>query len=183
MNDKTTLQQSLTRYVDKSDIQDVILRYARGVDRRAMDMVRSTYHLDAYDDHGDYKGGIDGLIAWIVARHGDVPQSMHFLGNCLVEFVTDDVALVETYFSRRRVSPKAGEVGGMREVVDAESLGRYVDRFERRNGEWRVARRVVVYDAVMTSVRASPMQNPAWEWSSRDSRDVLFRMRDEVTRS
>ena len=157
--------------------QDAILRYARGADRRDMDLVRSTYHPDAYDDHGDYKGGVDGLIEWIAKRHANISQSMHFLGNCLIEFLGDDIALVETYFSRRRVTAVTESKS---EVIDNEALGRYVDRFERRKGEWKIAHRVVVYDAVLMPSVPSPPRSSSWAWARRDPHHVLFQMRNEA---
>lgn len=176
----TITEQRLRRHLDKSEIHDVILRYAHGVDRLDMEAVRSSYHPDAYDDHGDYKGGVDGLIEWIMGRHGSIPQSTHFIGNCLVEPFGEHLALVETYFSRRRITPATPGAATPDAVVDAESIGRYVDRFERRNGEWRTARRIVVYDAAMTSPRVSLPRNPSWAWARRDPDDAYARMRGEI---
>ena len=47
------------RLRDRHEIQECLFRYVRGVDRRNWDLVRSAYHPDAYDDHGNYKGNID----------------------------------------------------------------------------------------------------------------------------
>jgi SnoaL-like domain len=84
--------------LDRIAIHDLIARYASAVDRRDWARVRDTFHPDAHDDHGEYKGDVDGFIAWVSKRHAEIPQSMHFLGNCLIEFASADVALVETYF-------------------------------------------------------------------------------------
>jgi hypothetical protein len=51
-------EQALQRLLDKQDIYETLCRYARGVDRGDWDLVRSTYHEDAYDSHGDYQGDI-----------------------------------------------------------------------------------------------------------------------------
>ena len=176
---ETGVEKSLRRLLDKSEIQDVLYRYARGVDRKDMELVRAAYHPDAYDDHGDYKGGIDGFVDYLSTRHVGVSQSMHFFGNCLVEFLDDDVALVETYVSRRRITPKGAATDLVHEVTDSEILARYIDRFERRNGEWRIARRVVAFEAVVTAARSAPPYNPVWIWSRRDQQDAVFQMRDE----
>lgn len=124
------------------EIQDSIARYARGVDRRDWEAVRDCYFPDAHDWHGDYKGDPAGFIAWVSARHADLPASIHFLGNCLIEFTAADVAQVETYFiaTQRRPDPAGGP------ATDAEVHGRYIDRFECRQGAWKVAERIVVYD-------------------------------------
>jgi hypothetical protein len=65
-----------TRLQDRLGIQDCLFRYVRGVDRRNWSLVRSAYHPDGYDDHGNYKGGIDGFIESLVRRHETVEQSM-----------------------------------------------------------------------------------------------------------
>jgi hypothetical protein len=68
---------------------------------------------------------------------------MHFLGNCLIEFEGEDVAFVETYcqaFQRLRDASRAGT------LQDLHVLCRYLDRFERRDGRWAIAARVVVYE-------------------------------------
>jgi hypothetical protein len=120
------------------EIRQVLLRYARGVDRLDLDLVRSCYHPDATDSHGSFAGTVDEFVAWVerVLRRYDA--TMHFLGNPLVELVADDVAAVETYglaFHRAAGGPPE------RNLVTGF---RFVDRFERRDGEWRIARRVAV---------------------------------------
>lgn len=92
------MNDALQRLIDKDEIRDLLSRYARGVDRADWDGVRETYHKDAYDDHGDYKGGIDGFIEFGRSRTGGATQVMHFLGECLIEFASPAVAIVETYF-------------------------------------------------------------------------------------
>ena len=175
--------EELRRVVDKSLINDVMCRYARGIDRRDWALVRSTFHDDSYDEHGEYRGNVDGFVEWVASRHAMVESSIHFLGNCLVEFFGEDTALVETYFMSRRGGPSAksedaAEAPG--EQLSPVSLGRYVDRFERRNGEWRVAHRVVVYEARFTSVVRPEDKNPNYAWATRDASDPVFRIRAEL---
>ena len=50
------------RSQDRREIEDCLLRYVRGVDRKNWELVRAAYHPDAHDDHGNYQGGIDGFI-------------------------------------------------------------------------------------------------------------------------
>lgn len=169
-------EEAVRRLLDKSAIQDTMCRYARGCDRGDWDLVRATYHPDAVDDHVDYCGGVDGLIAWLEDRFAGVDNSVHFLGNCLVEPAGEDVALVETYFvSSRLVASSSGtnaDRGSCR-----QSWGRYVDRFERREGEWRVARRKVLLEASFTTpVHGRPRTSEDW-WSRRDGDDYLWRER------
>ena len=76
----------LKQLLNKERIKDTLVSYCRGVDRREWDLVREAYHSDAYDDHGGYKGNVDGFIEWLERRHQTIEQSMHFIGNCKIDF-------------------------------------------------------------------------------------------------
>jgi hypothetical protein len=180
----STNDDVLQRLIARAEIQDMLCRYARGVDRGDWDLVRSTYHDDAWDEHGDYRGGIDGLIQWLDARFAGVDNSMHFLGNCLIEFATPDLALVETYFVSRRLRPPTVDESarvGARDMFAREAWGRYVDRFERRaDGAWRVAHRTVVIEAASTSPALGGARIAALSWGRRDGEDRVFQARAEI---
>jgi ketosteroid isomerase-like protein len=127
--------------IDKQEITDVIYRYCRGIDRCDYDLVRSCYHPDALDDHGDFRGGIDEFLAYIQQGLPRLERTMHFIGNVLV--VPDgDRARAESYivaYHRLGESPTKPE----RDYI----VGlRYVDDFERRDGDWRIAARACVFE-------------------------------------
>ncbi|MFD1559523.1 nuclear transport factor 2 family protein [Paraburkholderia silviterrae] len=181
------MSTALQRLIDKDQIRDVMLRYARGVDRRDWELVRCAFFEDCTDDHADFKGRRDDFIEWVRERH-DSPgllKSTHFLGNCLVEFASDTIAVVETYFvARLEIAPEAS---GHRTMLDAKHLespgisrvevfGRYVDRFEKRNDEWRVAQRRTVFDAMQSHLveAAGSALNSAWTLGRRDPQDPVF---------
>jgi hypothetical protein len=179
---------ALQRLVDQSAIRDVLARYARGVDRCDWDLIRAAFHTEATDDHGPNRGGVESLIDWVSRRHVLIGQSMHFLGNILIEFADNDRALVETYYAAyQRLGPEAtesrtmllGESAGD-ETMDVTVLGRYIDRFERRNGEWRIARRTNVFEAIRSNIVADPSQNPDYNWAQRDRTDKLYSMHQDV---
>ncbi|HEF4732317.1 nuclear transport factor 2 family protein [Burkholderia multivorans] len=187
------MSAAMQRLIDKDRIRDVMLRYARGVDRRDWECVRSAFFEDCHDDHADFKGTRDAFIAWVRERH-DAPSlltSTHFLGNCLVEFASDSVAAVETYFvARLELAPQASEHRSMLDAKHADSthnsrvqvFGRYVDRFEKRHDEWRIARRRTVFDAIESHLvdAADAKLNPAWMLGRRDQHDPVFALRAEV---
>jgi hypothetical protein len=174
------------RIEDRVAIQDALYRYARGVDRRNWELVRSSYHADAYDDHGMYKGGIDGFIDYLSGRHQTVDLSLHFLTNSFIEWTGQDAALVETYFiSRKLQKPKGGEGNSaMRpdyeaegKTVEGEILGRYIDHFTRREGEWRILERVVVYESMRSTLVPDVALASAYTPARRDGGDPLERKR------
>jgi len=126
----------------QQEIREVLIRYTRGIDRQDVELVTSSYHPDAHDDHGAFQGGIDEFVAWL--REGVwayYDTTTHFIGNQLVE-VAGDVGHAESYcvaYHRREI--RDGEQG--HDLV----IGlRYVDRLERREGEWRIADRRCVFD-------------------------------------
>jgi hypothetical protein len=178
------MANALQQLVDREAIRDVMCRYARGVDRGDWDLVRQVYHEDAYDDHGDYKGDVDGFIEFGRKRTGALSQCMHFLGNCLIEFASDDLAIVETYFcTAHTLTPegqRAYETSGESESAQLSAFGRYADRFERRDGTWRIAHRIVIFEATRVFTDDAPPVKPEWAQLRRDADDPMFKMRKEA---
>lgn len=184
MNNDNPSSSALQRLQDKDQIRDAICRYAQGVDRGDWELVRSGYHPDAFHAHGDYQGGVDGFIAWLQKRFDGVDNSMHFLGQSLMEFAGPDLALVETYFISRRLRPPTESERAKLYPGDAiarAGWGRYVDRFERREGQWRVAHRTVVIEALSSSVAHGGLrtQGPL-TWGDRHGQDRLDTLRAEL---
>jgi hypothetical protein len=170
----------LQRVLDRSAIQDALARYARAVDRGSWAELWAVYHDDAYDDHVDYRGNVAGLIAWLEDRFAGVDNSVHLLGNCLIEFAGPDLALVETYFvSLRLRAPTDAERAEVApgDAVCRESCGRYIDRFERRGGAWRIVHRRVVLDARFSFVAKGGARDGGDFWGARDGSDPLHAAR------
>lgn len=184
-NPMTVSNETLQRLADRAEIHDCMCRYAQGVDRGDWDMVRDAYHPDAIDEHGEYKGDIDGLMKWLDVRFAGIDNSMHFLGQSLVEFAARDFAFVETYFCSRRLRPPTEAEKaklGAEDMMCREAWGRYLDHFERRDGRWRVARRIVVIEKGYTSVAVGGKRSPASPntWGSRDASDLSHSSREDL---
>ena len=160
----------MSDWAEKLAIQEAVLRYARAVDRGDWHGVRSAYHPDAYDDHGEFKGSVDALIAWLEDRFAGIDNGMHFIGNCLVEMTGADSALTETYFISHRVQ------GSGDNATCRQGWGRYVDRFEKReDGVWRVARRTVVMDSIIElPVPGARTGGGVTVWGERGPGDFLL---------
>ena len=176
------------RLQDRMEIQDCLFRYVRGVDRKDWDLVRSAYHADAVDHHGNYQGGIDGFIDSLIRRHATIEQSLHVVGNIVIEFAGPDSALLEAYFiTHQRISPEAGDARlpylrgqpiAADQAVETEVIGRYVDQMTRRGGVWRIADRTVVYEVF----RGQPAPSGGglrshWALSRRDGDDPVEKAR------
>lgn len=119
-------------------IRRVVLRYCRAIDRRDMTLLRSCYHADAVEEHGSFSGSIDEYVIWVASLLEKFDMTMHLVGNLLVDLDGTDQARVETYgMAVHRGDPDTPS-------RNLTTGFRYVDRFERRDGEWRIARRVAV---------------------------------------
>jgi hypothetical protein len=178
------MSRRLEELADRLEIQELLYRYARGVDRRDWALVRSVYHPDAHDDHGNYKGGIDGFVASLEARHVNIEQSMHVIANILIEFAGPDSALVESYFiTYQRVLPEAGDARrnyhcreelAENAAMQGQAVGRYVDEVTRRDGIWRIQRRSVVYEVYRgTPTLPGGALRANWTVSRRDGADPV----------
>jgi 3-phenylpropionate/cinnamic acid dioxygenase small subunit len=132
---------AVQRLLDEAAIRDVVHRYARGVDRCDWELVRACFHPDGIDDHGRYRGDVEGFITWLQETLDRFVSASHLIGNVLIE-VDGDTAWAESYcWALHRV--KADDAGVVRDhLVNA----RYCDRFERRDGEWKIAERVAVFE-------------------------------------
>jgi hypothetical protein len=132
----TTLEELL----DREAIRDRLYRYARGLDRMDRELLRDTYWPDAVDDHNNFQGLAWDFVEVALDRTSKMDATWLILGNILIE-LHGDTADVETYFDcyHRMVRDDGSR-------YDLNTCGRYLDRFEKRNGEWRVANRLVKHD-------------------------------------
>lgn len=133
----------LTELLDREAIRDCIYRYCRGIDRADEAALRSAYWPDATDCHGSYSGPVEGFFQWALGVLKTGARNIHQVGNILIEFKGDSIAVVESYFNALQRGP--GQSAKARQFLLA---GRYCDLFEKRSGEWRVAKRVVAFDWV-----------------------------------
>ena len=138
---------------DEQEILRAIWSYCRGIDRCDEDLLRSAYHDDAYDDHGDYfRGPVDEYVPWVLelVRRRFV-STMHTITNVLVD-LDGDAARVESYLvAYHVVAPTTSDPAADEVTTDAPGASlrvfgaRYVDRFEWRPAAgWRIAHRSVV---------------------------------------
>ena len=59
---------TVDQLVARAEINDVLQRYIRGIDRVDMEVVSSCYHPGAYDDHGQFQGTVEEFTEWLSGR-------------------------------------------------------------------------------------------------------------------
>jgi hypothetical protein len=155
-------------------ISDVLARYCRGIDRLDLELVRACYWPDATDSHGGFHGSRDEFVAWVARLLARFESTMHFLGNVLIE-VDGSAAVAETYalaFHRSaEAKPSLNLVIGVR----------YVDRFEKRRGVWKIAKRVCVTEWSRVDDEAGRFPIAAGHLrGARDRSDAVYAMLEEL---
>jgi ketosteroid isomerase-like protein len=157
-------QVVLRQMLDRERLYELVTRYCRAIDRADEELLLSCYHADATQDHGAYKGEIPGLVTHLRGRALDPAKGalQHVVSNCRFE-LDGDVAYGETYLRTVMTDPEGGQL---------LSFGRYVDRFERREGEWRIAHRQVIIDVPRAGMDTTPFVQ-----GYRDRRDPSYRNR------
>ena len=152
----------------KEEITDVIKRLARGTDRLDEELMASCYHPDGFDDHNSFRGSGTEFAKWVceVLPHFDV--TMHFIGPPYIR-LEGDMAKVDTYCVAHHIREGTDMVLGLR----------YVDRFERRDGRWLIAKRVCAFDWTYT-VSYDPAVSFTFEADftvgRRDRSDITYTM-------
>jgi hypothetical protein len=138
MNTETNLD-ALDAMLDRDGIRDCLARLARGEDRRNAELITGCYWPEAKLDLGVFVGPFAEYLAWVVPGAPSIPVTLHTLGHSLIES-HGATAAVETHVtSYHRID--MGEQH--RDIVIG---GRYLDRLEKRGGEWRIVQRTMLYD-------------------------------------
>jgi len=127
----------------RRDIADACQRYMRGQDRLLPDVQLTAFHDDAYVDCGLYAGSAAGFVDFAQGFLRDLKASQHLIGQQQIE-VHGDTADGEVYFMAWHRIVEQGE------EKDLFVCGRYVDRYERRDGEWRISKRHELIDWART---------------------------------
>jgi ketosteroid isomerase-like protein len=153
-SDLDALRRDVALLMDRSAIADCIARHARGCDRHDVELISAAYHPDALDEHGK--------VINIGAEYGDWANSTHAAASQVHTHnitthtceIDGDSAHAESYV----IVVLLGLHGQTPRFIS----GRYVDRLERRDGQWRVAVRRSTVE-VMFIADASVLQSSVFK--------------------
>ena len=188
------LPAELQELVDRQKIYHVLTSYCRALDRCDVELMKSVYWEDGYDDHGVFAGNAQEFAEFIIRGIQEwFEVTQHSIMNVHME-LDGDVAHTEAYLiayhkvagNRQKVGDWFGEnyLGKFAGLVDAGQPqdfiygGRYCDRLEKRNGVWRIAKRVVVMDWNLnqpsTEIRNEGMFRTLQIIGRRDRQDPVY---------
>lgn len=128
------MSDTLETLLAKQDIYELACRYMRGLDRLDRDLLLSVFHDDGWCEYGFSNGLPRDFIGYAIDALSSHESNHHMIGNTLID-VEDDQAYGEVYFNAYH---KIKGENGCEDVVIA---GRYLDRYEKRDGAWKIAYR------------------------------------------
>jgi hypothetical protein len=145
--------------LDRQEIEHVLKTYCRAIDRCDLELLKTVYHPDGTDDHGSFSGNAIEFAEQIIPslREG-ILDGMHTVTHCMIE-VVGDFATSESYYWAYQQCPGGEEAvtaffgeryaaqqlaqGTIDSKQDYYCGGRYIDLFERRDGNWKILRRKI----------------------------------------
>lgn len=130
----------LQEMLDEYQLRTLVHAYCRAVDRGQLESLRNLYHLDAEDSHGAFsEGSADDFIGQLAAARPYLRSMQHHVTT--VNFAIDgEVAEGEIYTIATHTL-----IAGDRDV-DVVVGGRYLDKYEKRDGSWKFTERATVTD-------------------------------------
>lgn len=168
--DLEALRRDVTYLMDRMEISDCIATHARGCDRHDVDLITAAYHAGGVDEHGWVKNAGIEYGEWANRAHAATSQvHTHNITTHTCE-IDGDTAHAESYV----IVVLLGLDGRNAQVIS----GRYIDRLERRDGQWRIEVRRSTVEAMFLA-DASVLQSPFFKDTgylvgTRDRSDLSY---------
>lgn len=144
-SDLESLARQVQELSDKQAIHELIARYCRTLDWLDDAGQAACYWPDAAIDYGFFKGSAAEFVPVVMQVERSTGRRWHMLAPLAIRLTSPTTAEGEAYgialgFRREGESaPYRGNMYG----------GRYLDTYEKRNGEWRIASRRYIMDWTM----------------------------------
>lgn len=175
-----TLEERLGELCDKQEIEEVILRFARGSDRRDGDLLASLFHPDGIFDHPQLPGSPEpaGTPGWgkraVATLNGLGKRSMHFVPQTLID-LDGDVAYAESYGWTCVVKRRGDEEYAMARAV------RLFHKLERREDRrWKIVYRTVRVEGFQIENDLSKWTAPVHARGANDRSDLVYHMASDL---
>lgn len=130
---------AIAEWISKSAISAALATHSRGIDRADASLLQTAYHPDATVDYGFFKGPASQLAVILAGAQKSQPVTLHRTSNMWIK-VEGESARSESYVLA--YAEHRAESSGTQRFIG----GRYLDRHERRGGEWRLSHRRYVMD-------------------------------------
>jgi hypothetical protein len=128
------MSHDLNTLLAKQEIYELCCLYMRGLDRLDAGLLLSVFHEDGWCEYGFSNCPPGEFVEFAIKALGDHEANQHMIGNVLIELEGEE-AFGEVYF---RAYHKIATEQDFEDVIIA---GRYLDRYEKRDGQWKMAYR------------------------------------------
>jgi SnoaL-like domain len=164
------LEKNVRYLMDRTEILDCIARHARGCDRHDVDLITSAYHGDGVDEHGHAVNPGPEYGEWANKTHAETSRVHTHNITTHTCAIDGDTAHAESYVIVVLVGS---------DTKSAQFItGRYIDRLERRDGQWRIAvRRSTVEGMFLADARvlqSSFFTEKGYQLGTRDRSDLSY---------
>jgi hypothetical protein len=133
------MDEILALLLEEREIAQQLNNYCRAMDRCDRELGVAVFHSDAEADYGAmYQGTGEGFVDFVLAGHKHLDAHVHRITNISIT-VSGDTAGSESYVDSRFRMTRDGT------VLEMHSCGRFVDRWERRDGRWAIAQRLYLH--------------------------------------
>ena len=168
--DLDDVRRNVAYLMDRSAIADCIAMHARGCDRHDADLITAAYHPDGVDEHGKVTNMGVEYGNWANQTHAATSQvHTHNITTHTCE-IDGDTAHAESY----AIVVLLGLDGRTAQFIS----GRYIDRLERRDGQWRIEVRrstvEVMFLADASVLQSSFFKDTDYLVGTRDREDLSY---------
>jgi hypothetical protein len=162
------LKKQVQALCDKESIREKLMVYGRICDRCDIELAKEVFAEDSICEYGPYFEGTGyELCQWLIDAHGMFSATTHQMTNMLINLDGD------------RASSETSHVGVVyndsnSDNVEASlSFSRYLDKWERRDGDWLIVSRKVLSDIAYVSAAVYAKAN--YGEYSRDKNDLSYK--------
>lgn len=137
-------QDRLQRLLDEADCRALLTRYGRAVDWRDRAALDRIFWPDADVDLGFFKGKGAETPDFLIENANRSLRRCHITTNIDLR-LEGDAAFADSCAVTHAISGTPGQ-----DLLTHLFFGRYLDRLERRSGEWRIASRLYLLNGAVT---------------------------------
>jgi hypothetical protein len=177
-----SLQHAPAKYTvsaeERNHISQGLYAYCRGLDRFDKPLALSPFVAGARFHYSElFVGDAEGFIDWVWKLHEPLSLHVHRIANIYIERTQAGELVSESYV---QVLLRAEADG---QITDTIGRGRYVDRWVSTEGQFLIAERDFITDAITTTTFQSPQpldghaaERPAALACARGPEDASYRL-------
>ena len=162
-----TTDTVLQEMIDEFQLRKLVHSYCRAVDRGDFAQLQNLYHHDAVDAHGGFSAGTaDDFLNQLSAARPYLRSMQH-------NITTENFAISGYEAEGEIYTIAVHTLAGSGRDVDLVVGGRYLDKYEKRDGTWKFIERTIVTDwARVTDPSTMDLSHPITRDTPRGTPDA-----------